>query len=265
MFGSDSEDELEHETRLASNGVMSFHNGTEEAMFLFIERNGSQGPQSVFDAVDEFCTKRHWMMHAGGPKRTILGEVIRNLPAFTSQKSLHVLELGSYCGYSSAFFASLLLEREEDGHVVCVEPEAKCVNWTERMHRLTELDNRTIVLPTAVSALDCSTVNEDFLARVQDTGKAPFHLLFIDHDKSKYLTDLKLLREHNLLAPGCVIIADNTFSFNEPLEEYLDYVRTEAKSSRQYDTKVEYSEEQAKSDPKGEAYFQDALEVSHLP
>ena len=48
------------------------------------------------------------------------------------------------------------------------------------------------------------------------TGKTPFQVLFIDHDKSKYLTDLKLLREHGVLAQGCVVIADNVLSFNEP-------------------------------------------------
>jgi catechol O-methyltransferase len=264
MFGSDSEDEEDEEIRPVSNGVMAFHNGTEEAMFLYAQRRGVEGDLGVFDAIDEFCMKRHWMMHAGGPKRTILADVLRNLPEFASIGCLNILELGSYCGYSSSFFASLLQEREADGHIVCVEPEAKCVEWTSRMHRLVGVDSYTTVLPTAVSALTSTTMNKDFLERVKATEKAPFQVLFIDHDKSKYLTDLKLLRKHGVLAEGCVVIADNVLSFNEPLDEYLDYVRGEAQSSLQYDTRVEYSEAQIESDPKGEAYYKDALEVSRL-
>lgn len=40
-------------------GVMSFHSGTEESLFLFVQRNAQQGnPLSVLKAIDVFCYSR---------------------------------------------------------------------------------------------------------------------------------------------------------------------------------------------------------------
>ena len=82
MFGSDSDEDVDEETRPLSSGVMTFHNGTEEAMFLYAQQQGVEGKLGVFDAIDEFCTKRHWMMHIGGSKRAILADIIPALPEF---------------------------------------------------------------------------------------------------------------------------------------------------------------------------------------
>lgn len=49
--------------RPKSCGLLCFHNGTEESMWLFVQRNATKGnPQSVLDAVDTFCYSRHWLV-----------------------------------------------------------------------------------------------------------------------------------------------------------------------------------------------------------
>ena len=103
-------------------GVMAFHNGTEEALFLYVQRNASRGdPDSVLKAIDVFCYSRHWMMHCGDMKIQFLVRALslcrelrsrdlswtgnlKNVPEGTI--GLKCLEIGSYCGYSAVKIAS---------------------------------------------------------------------------------------------------------------------------------------------------------------
>ena len=106
-------------------GVMAFHNGTEESLFLSVQRIAKQGnPQSVLHAIDKYCYGRHWMMHCGDRKVKYLekalqlgrGETpyLRDVNTDDSKVSesrlaerhLICLEIGSYCGYSAVKIAS---------------------------------------------------------------------------------------------------------------------------------------------------------------
>jgi hypothetical protein len=106
-------------SRPAACGVMAFHNGTEEALLLFVERYAQRGnPASVLDAIDSFCYGRHWMMHCGDKKVKYLEKALQlgrekvkvtasgmnHCPVASSQ--LVCLEIGSYCGYSAVKIAS---------------------------------------------------------------------------------------------------------------------------------------------------------------
>ena len=67
-------------------------------------------------------------------------------------------------------------------------------------------------------------------------------ILFIDHDKGKYLSDLQLIEVSGLLCVGSKVIADNVLSFGRPLTAYLDHVRGSGRysSSRCFQDSVEY-------------------------
>lgn len=106
-------------SRPAACGVMAFHNGTEEALLLYVERYAQRGtPASVLDAIDSFCYGRHWMMHCGDKKVKYLEKALQlgrekattntcsesGCPVASSQ--LVCLEIGSYCGYSAVKIAS---------------------------------------------------------------------------------------------------------------------------------------------------------------
>ncbi len=123
LFGSDSDEQaadLSHEVRGSNNGVLSFHNGTEEAMFIYIDKKMQNSHKDcrkdvskILSSCDEFCMKRHWMMHVGPSKANILRDAFNLLPPSSSSSAINVLELGSYCGYSTAIIAHLLYERDK--------------------------------------------------------------------------------------------------------------------------------------------------------
>lgn len=67
MFGdSDESDGEQPESRPPTCGVLAFHNGTEEAMLLYVERTATKNdPRTILAAIDKFCYTRHWMMNIG--------------------------------------------------------------------------------------------------------------------------------------------------------------------------------------------------------
>lgn len=58
-------------------------------------------------------------------------------------------------------------------------------------------------------------------------GITSFDVIFIDHWKDRYLPDLKLLEQHNLMHKGTVIVADNILLPGVP--DYRQYVETSPK------------------------------------
>lgn len=164
------------------------------------------------------------------------------------------VEIGSYCGYSAVNIASQL----SGGVLYCLEIHPKCVAWTQRMVEFAGLSDRVRVLHSAVDsqALDslqgliaadyrrlfppasASTTastsantsasrhsNNSEWAQRSATEVPAIDLLFIDHEKSLYLDDLKIVESHQLLTAGSVVVADNVLSFGVPLQGYLDHVR----------------------------------------
>lgn len=134
-----------------SCGVMSFHSGTEDSLFLFIQRNAIKGdPESILKAIDVFCYSRHWMMHCGDRKVKFLDNALilsrkrnRRQNKFLASSSASTLdttsgsdnntigesdkdievtvsiglicvEIGSYCGYSAVKIASSFSKAKEN-------------------------------------------------------------------------------------------------------------------------------------------------------
>jgi hypothetical protein len=125
-------------------GVMAFHSGTEESLFLYVQRNAQQGdPLSVLKAIDVFCYSRHWMMHTGDRKVKFLDKALQTSKKLKHGTSIAVkindcsiidnrikstdgsisdgtkirttdglicLEIGSYCGYSAVKIAATFEE-----------------------------------------------------------------------------------------------------------------------------------------------------------
>lgn len=60
---------------------------------------------------------------------------------------------------------------------------------------------------------------------ISNHGINTIDVLFIDHDKLKYLDDLNIIENCGLLKTGSVVVADNVLSFGQPLHAYLRHVR----------------------------------------
>jgi catechol O-methyltransferase len=206
MFGdSSSEDEQEAQLRPAGCGVMQWHSGTEEAMFLYVERcvkkmgeraTGDELVDTILRSVDDFCSKRHWMMHVGPEKAQHLVNAIRTVQRAPGS-SLTFLELGSYCGYSSVLIARELRKMDSNSgvqsHLVCIEPYEEAVRYTQRMARLAGLDNYICILKTTVDDPNLPQLITSAARTITDTEPLRLDLVFIDHDKSRYLKDLVIL------------------------------------------------------------------------
>jgi len=79
------------------------------------------------------------------------------------------------------------------------------------------------------------------IARLFSEGQLPhIDLMFLDHYKPAYITDLKFCEELKLISPGSVLAADNVIKPGNP--PYLEYVRRSVKE------KLEHFGEQRKSE-----------------
>ena len=210
-----------------SCSVLSFHNGIEDAMLLFVERFLQQNLQkqsangretislAALRAVDIFCYSRHWMMHIGDQKGKLLDEIVNKLQSPQQDLVLTCVEIGSYCGYSAVRIASLF--RNDQSKLFCIERDARCLEWTRKLVSLAGLSDRVILIDG-----EC----EDGIRYLQQNHPQPIDFLFIDHDKGMYLSDLKLFEETGLLrSPGGIVCADNVLSLGRPLEDYMNHVR----------------------------------------
>lgn len=232
LFGSDEEEETKGSgeedkvSRDPSCGVLAFHSGTEEALFIFLEQTCRKGDVGgILRAVDDFCYNRHWMMHVGDQKLSVINSSLITAkgsfyaPSSSSllpaTRSFTAVELGSYCGYSAVVIGSQL-DGSKGEHLFCVEFSEKCAQYTRRMVSLAELTDRVTIINA--SASDIAT----WKAQIP----SPFiDFLFIDHVKNMYYDDLRAIVAANLLTHGSVVVADNVLCLNRPLTEYLSFVR----------------------------------------
>ncbi|KAB8208987.1 S-adenosyl-L-methionine-dependent methyltransferase [Aspergillus parasiticus] len=72
-------------------------------------------------------------------------------------------------------------------------------------------------------------VSLDRLYRSGEVSK--IELMFLDHYKPAYLTDLKLGEHHGMIVPGLVLAADNVLYPGNP--PYLEYVRSSVEQKRE--------------------------------
>ncbi len=223
LFGDDDDDEVSVARRPPSCGVMAFHNGTEESMFVFLEQELKLQPSfsglDILEIVDRFCYSRHWMMHLGDKKRVYLTETLQSLRA---ENRLRVcVELGSYCGYSALCIAHILREIGDSSPInrlYCIERSLQCVAWTKRLLALAGLLDYVEIIQGEVNSGSLEELSQKI---DQSIG---VDLLFVDHDKKCYLSDLQLILASGLLRCGSRVVADNILSFGVPLSAYLTFV-----------------------------------------
>lgn len=180
----------------------------EEKLLMTVTEKATQGdPQSVLDVIDNFAWNGPFLMNVGDVKGKILDDAIR------ARQPKVILELGAYCGYSGTRIARLL---PPGGRLISVEKDplmaaiaTKMVEWAGLADRVTiligTLESRAHYIQTKL-------------------GIKSFDLVFLDHHKDFYLSDLQLLERSQLVVSGSVLVADNVIYPGTPA--YLDYVRS---------------------------------------
>ncbi|KWX56887.1 O-methyltransferase [Mycobacterium sp. NAZ190054] len=171
--------------------------GREEACAAHVEATAARGDaDSVLAAIDSFAYKQAVLVNVGVEKGALLDAAVRRAdPAL-------VLELGTYCGYSALRIA----RTAPSARVLSVEFSAANADVARRIWAHAGMADR---ITCVVGTLGDGGRTLDALAREHGVGEGSVDLLFIDHDKSAYLSDLLSVEERGWLHPGSIVVADN--------------------------------------------------------
>lgn len=176
-----------------------FDDGREIELLHFIYNHPNLSkirgnPQNVLEAIDEYGKTKKYLMNVGEFKAKIVEDLIKDV------KPQVMVELGGYCGYSAIAFGAAL--REAGGkryYSLEYNPEFGAV-----ISSLVDLAGLGDIVKVEIGASSSS------LRRLFADGVLKkIDLLFLDHVKPLYTSDLKLCEELGLVGPGSVLAADN--------------------------------------------------------
>jgi len=188
----------------------------EERLLKYIFEHSQEGdPESILRTADTFSQVHRFMMHIGNEKGKILRETIQKL------KPKVVVELGGYCGYSAILMGSLL---SDDARFYSIELNPLFAAISTKIIERAGLSHKVKVLVGASNSI-LPLLREKYNIEAID-------VLFIDHLKSVYVRDIKLVEELKLLRSGSVVMADNILIPGAP--DYLAYMQ----SSPKYESKL---------------------------
>ncbi|EME80434.1 uncharacterized protein MYCFIDRAFT_198663 [Pseudocercospora fijiensis CIRAD86] len=205
----------------AEQGDVFFDDGREIELLHFIydlpDINSIRGsPRKVLDAIDLFGRTKKYLMNVGEDKGRIVSDLIAEVKPQT------MVELGGYIGYSCILFGDAV--RKAGGkryYSLERSPEFAAV-----IMALVNLAGLSDIVKVEVGSSDAS------IARLHEQGALThIDLMFLDHYKPAYTTDLKLCEELKLITPGSVLAADNVIKPGNP--PYLEYVRSSVKEKRE--------------------------------
>lgn len=161
-------------------------------------------PEDVLRTLDQFAQKERWLMSIGPKKGPLIQELAQRVPA-----NARILELGAYCGYSSIMIANAF---GPTARITSIEIDQHAVASSRANVEFAGLSDRINFVHGPST-------------KMIPTLSGRFDLVFLDHWKDLYKSDLQLIEQCNLIGPGSIVVADNVGKIFAP-EAYLDYVRT---------------------------------------
>jgi catechol O-methyltransferase len=172
--------------------------GRETALEKYVV--ASARPGDVDDAIrviDHFCRHVSYLINVGDEK----GKILDNAVERTQPRRL--LELGTYCGYSALRMARAM---PREARLYSVEFNTANAVIARRILAHAGVDDRVTVL---VGTLGDGGETIRALKRECNFTPGSLDLVFLDHDKKAYLSDLELILAERWLHPGSVVVADN--------------------------------------------------------
>ncbi len=157
-------------------------------------------PGDVDDAIrviDDFGWHKSLLINVGDKKGPILDAAVR------AARPKLVLEVGAYIGYSALRMSRLLAD---GGRLCSVEFNASNAELARRIVAHAGAGDRVAIV---VGTLGDGGTTLDRLTREHGFGPGALDLVFLDHDKEAYLSDLELILERGWLHRGSVVVADN--------------------------------------------------------
>jgi catechol O-methyltransferase len=185
--------------------------GREEACAAFVEAHARRGDiDDVLATIDKFAYEKSLLMNVGDEKGALLDAAVRRANAGLA------LELGTYCGYGSLRIA----RAAPAAKVYSVEFAAANAEVARRIWAHAGVDDR---ITCVVGTLGDGGRTLDALANEHGFSAGQLDLLFIDHDKSAYLSDLQSILDRGWLHRGAIVVADNVRIPGAP--KYREYMR----------------------------------------
>lgn len=171
-------------------------------------------PANVLKAIDEFGRTKKYLMNVGDDKGKIVTELIRE------RKPTTMVELGGYVGYSTILFGSTVRDVGGSKYYSC-ERSPKFAKVIETLVEFAGLKDTVEVIVGP---------SDDGIKKLHARGLKTIDMMFLDHYKPAYTTDLKLCEHLGLIKKGTVLAADNVISPGNP--PYLEYVRSSVEEKR---------------------------------
>jgi predicted O-methyltransferase YrrM len=176
----------------------------------------------------EAIGQRSFIPSIGPVKGKILTEIVKKT------RPKRILEVGALYGYS----AILMAKNSPPGvEIISVEKSPEHVRITTKNIKRANMEERI------------KMIKGDGTAELRKL-LGTFDLVFLDADKTEYLSYLKAVEKN--LHRGSVIVADNVGIFKDQMQDYLEYVRNKGPyKSRTVETLLEFSDT-----------IKDAMEIS---
>ncbi|GAB7349630.1 hypothetical protein MBLNU459_g0312t1 [Dothideomycetes sp. NU459] len=198
-----------------------FDDGREIELLHFVYSKSNldeirNSPKHVLAVLDEFARTKKYLMNVGEDKGRIVTDLIAEVKPQT------MVELGGYIGYSCILFGDAVRKAGGKRYFSLERnPEFGAV-----IASLVDLAGLSDVVKVIIGSSDVS------IKRLHSSGQLKHvDLMFLDHYKPAYKTDLKLCEELKLITPGSVMAADNVITPGNP--PYLEYVRSTVAQKRQ--------------------------------
>jgi catechol O-methyltransferase len=204
--------------------------GRELALADHVEAEARRGdPDDVLSAIDDFAYHRSFLINVGDEKGRILDSAIQRTGPH------RLLELGTYCGYSALRMARVM---PEGARLVSVELNPDNAAIARRILSHAGIRDEVTVL---VGSLGDGGVTIAKLESEHGFSRHSLEFVFLDHDKSAYVADLRRILERGWLHQGSVVVADNVRRPGAP--EYRAFMKAEegrAWRTTEHKTHVEY-------------------------
>ncbi len=185
--------------------------GREEACAAYVEANARRGDlDDVLATIDRFATEKSMLVNVGDEKGELLDAAVRRADTKLA------LELGTYCGYSSMRIA----RAAPSARVYSVEFAAANAEVARRIWAHAGVGDR---ITCVVGTIGDGGKTLDALAAEHGFAAGTVDLLFIDHEKSVYLSDLQSILDRGWLHMGTIAVADNVRVPGAP--KYRAYMR----------------------------------------
>jgi len=182
----------------------------------------------VLKVIDEFAYNQSFLINVGDEKGLILDSAV------ATAKPARILELGTYCGYSALRMAIAA----PTARIVSIEFNPANAAIARSILDHAGVSSRVTVVE---GTLGDGGKTIEALRKSHGFGAGSVDLVFIDHAKDVYLSDLKLIMEQGWLRRGALVVADNIKFPGAP--EYRAYmIENEGKRWRsiEHETHAEY-------------------------